>query len=188
MRWELDHVFIATPDRGLEAVASAFGLTFTSRRVHQGQGTANSCAVFENAFFELLFPGTPEELESEVVRPLGLKERINWQTTGACPFGVCFRPVDAQPDDVTLPFETWPYRPAYVPSGSTIPVVTPRDSLFEPLVFLLNRPRAPGSAVGALHRGSRRAVTALSIKSRMTSFPRASVGSGRTGCSLSCGA
>jgi Glyoxalase-like domain len=91
MRWELAHVFIATPDRGLEAVASAFGLTFTSRRVHQGQGTANSCAVFENAFFELLFPGTPEELESEVVRPLGLKERINWQTTGACPFGVCFR-------------------------------------------------------------------------------------------------
>jgi hypothetical protein len=165
MRWELDHVFMATPDPGVEAVASAFGLTFTSRRVHTGQGTANSCAVFENAYLELLFPATPEELESEVVHPLGLKERINWKTTGACPFGVCFRAVDVQPGAVTLPFETWPYRPAYLPPGTGIPVVTPRRSLFEPLVFLLNRPRAPDSVAGVLHRGSRRTVTALSIHS-----------------------
>ena len=166
MDWELDHVFIGASNPRCEAVASEFGMTFTERRAHKGQGTTNACALFENGFFELLFASNPDELESDIVRPLGLNERIHWQRTGACPFGICFRPTVPLFDDVTLPFETWPYRPAYVSDSSSIPIVTPRRSLFEPLVFLMSRPRPPAmSSNGVLHRGSKRNLTAVTLES-----------------------
>lgn len=165
MHWELDHVFVATPDPGLEAMASVFGLTFTDHRRHLGQGTANACAPFENAFLELLFPADPRELEADEVRPLGLRERIDWKRTGACPFGICFRPLDASALRAPSPFDTWPYRPAYVPPGSSIPIVTPRDHPLEPLVFLMSRPRAAGSVPGSMHLGSRRTLTAVTVHS-----------------------
>ena len=165
MRWELDHVFIATADQRLEAIASEFGLVFDDHRRHRGQGTANACARFENAFFELLFAAIPHELESDVVRPLGLKERIDWKQTGACPFGVCFRPVDDLPAGAILPFETWPYSPAYVPPGSSVPIVTPRRQLLEPLLFLMRQPRSGTGGPGVMHRGSRRTLTAVNIHS-----------------------
>ena len=165
MDWELDHVFIATSDPRCEAVASEFGMTFTERRTHAGQGTSNACALFENAFFELLFASRLDEIESDVVRPLGLNERIHWQQTGACPFGICFRPTAPLFDDVALPFETWPYRPAYVPVGSSIPIVTPHRSLFEPLVFLMSRPRPPSMSLDSvLHRGAKRNLTAVTLQ------------------------
>lgn len=62
MSWELDHVFFATVDAGaVEAELTAFGFAFTVRRDHPGQGTANACAQFENAFVEILRPRDPEE-------------------------------------------------------------------------------------------------------------------------------
>ncbi|HKO90995.1 MAG TPA: VOC family protein [Polyangiaceae bacterium] len=165
MDWELDHVFAATTDLTSEQAARDLGMTFTERRVHRGQGTANACAVFENAFFELLFPSQPEEIVSDLVRPLGLDERTRWRETGACPFGVCFRPLAELSEGTDFPFQTWPYQPAYVPEGSSIPIVTPRGSLLEPLVFLMTRPRAFNSTIGSpLHRGSRRMLTAIAIE------------------------
>jgi hypothetical protein len=163
MRWELDHVFIATPDPEFEAIASKFGFAFTDRRTHRGQGTTNACAPFENAFFELLFPAVADELGSDVVRPLGLRERIDWEQTGACPFGVCFRPTGDLPEGAMLPFETWLYCPAYVPPGSSVPIVTPPGHLLEPLLFLMRRPRAPASGLGAVHRGSTRTLTGIVV-------------------------
>ena len=106
MSWELDHVFFASADAdAAETELAAFGFAFTVRRAHQGQGTANACAVFENAFFELLRMREPAELDSDLVRPLGLAERIRWRETGACPFGLCFRPTDTASDP-----ESWPLR------------------------------------------------------------------------------
>src|SRR5687767_5815944 len=91
MTWELDHVLFADSDAsGVEEALADFGLKFTVRRVHEGQGTANVCAVFGNAFFEVLFPDDAQP-QSNLVGPLGLQERILWRETGACPFGVCFR-------------------------------------------------------------------------------------------------
>ena len=166
LSWELDHVFIATTDPQLESLASDFGLTFSERRTHRGQGTANACAIFENAFLELLFGVNRDELESETVRPLALSERVRWQDTGACPFGICFRPTEPVQEDTQLPVETWPYRPSYVPAGSSIPVVTPPRSLSEPVVFLMTRPRTPSAfARSALHRGSKRTLTSVSLQS-----------------------
>jgi len=165
MPWELDHVFLATSDPSLEALARDFGLQFTRRGVHHGQGTANACAMFDNAFLELLFPVQPDEIVSELVRPLGLDERTRWRETGACPFGICFRPLEPVPDVGALPFETWPYRAAYLPAGASLPIVTPPGSLREPLVFVMTQPRPPGQLQGSPHRGARRTLTAVSVVS-----------------------
>ena len=166
MHWEVDHVFFASADgASVEAALSEFGIAFTERRVHLGQGTANACAVFENAFFELLLAADTDELRSDLIRPLGLYERISWRETGACPFGICFRPEKPVLDDsASWPFETWAYAPPYAPAGKRIPVVTPRHSLYEPLVFLspqsrpmTTRPKSPA------HRGASRMLTSVTV-------------------------
>jgi hypothetical protein len=167
MSWELDHVFFATAEAEVaQAMLTAFGFDFTEHRVHPGQGTDNVCAVFDNAFFELLRARDREELDSELVRPLGLSERIRWRETGACPFGLCVRPSADAIDSRTWPFETWQYSPPYVPVGATISIVTPRRSLSEPLVFISNRPSsAQASAIpSAMHRGSRRTLTHVEVR------------------------
>ena len=167
MTWELDHVFFAASDAdSVEVVLTQFGLTFTDRRIHHGQGTANACANFENAFFELLRAHDLEELGSDIVRPLGLDERIRWRETGACPFGLCFRPSDAPTDTGVWPFETWGYEAAYVPRGTSIPIVTPRWALGEPLVFVSNRSKSPVSASNTgsrLHCGTPRTLTRVEV-------------------------
>ncbi|MBK7580064.1 MAG: VOC family protein [Myxococcales bacterium] len=168
MNWELDHVFVATSDAdSAEAALTEFGLTFTERRVHRGQGTANACAMFDNAYFELLRAHDLAELGSDIVRPLGLGERIRWRETGACPFGLCFRPIDALSRPGDWPFETWRYEAAYVPPGTSIPIVTPRWSLKEPLVFVLNRPKSPPANVRAnaspSHCGAPRMLTRVNV-------------------------
>jgi hypothetical protein len=168
MTWELDHVFFATADAdAAEAALAAFGFSFTEHRVHPGQGTANACAVFQNAFFEVLRSSNREELDSDLVRPLGLSERIRWRETGACPFGLCFRPSNAATDPATWPFETWAYAPPYVPVGTSIPIVTPRRSLREPLLFISNRPK-PAQATSVIrspmHRGAHRTLTHVEVR------------------------
>jgi hypothetical protein len=160
MHWELDHVFLTVPDLARsEQLLREFGMTITERRAHCGQGTINACAMFENAFFELLAPHDAAELESNLVQPLALNERIQWLNTGACPFGICFGLRDGAIERATLPFETWPYAPPYLPAGASIPIVTPRGLSCEPLVFLSTRPRASFRAGDAQHRGSRRTLT-----------------------------
>ena len=101
-----------------------------------------------------------------MVRPLGLGERIRWRETGACPFGLCFRPTDTPTDPETWPFETWQYAPPYVPTGASIPIVTPRRALSEPLIFILNRPKSsPGMPIIAspMHGGAHRTLTHVEV-------------------------
>ena len=57
MAVELDHIFVMC-DLGAPELAAleAIGLDGPPRRsTHAGQGTANACVVFENAFLELLW-------------------------------------------------------------------------------------------------------------------------------------
>jgi hypothetical protein len=165
MSWELDHVFVATEDgAAAERELAAFGLTFNRHSVHEGQGTANACARFEGTLLELVREHDAAALRSPVVRPLGLDERIRWRETGACPFGLAFRPDDPDSDAAGWPFETWAYEAPYLPSGMALPIVTPLGRLDEPLVFVMRRPRAapgrsrlPGESTA--HRGARRTVT-----------------------------
>ncbi len=155
-------MFLATPTPDVvEAALAAFGMAFLERRVHRGQGTANACATFENAFFELLHATDAADLKSELVAPLGLAERMDWARTGACPFGICLRPRDEAVDLAALPFATWLYRPAYLPAEVGIPIVTPRGQLHEPLVFLSARARPPAATSSPPHRGKPRTLTAV---------------------------
>jgi len=178
MRFELDHLFVATPEpAAAEREMAAFGIGFTRRTVHAGQGTANACASFEGTFLELLWAHDATELQAPAVRPLGLDARIRWRETGACPFGLAFRPEVPDSDAASWPFPTWRYEAPYFPPGLALPVVTPADRLDEPLVFIMRRPRpgAPGglTAGGAspAHRGAPRTVTRLAVQSPPAAKP-----------------
>jgi hypothetical protein len=105
MSLELDHMFMCVEDApAAERALSDFGLRFGLRAVHGGQGTANVCAFFDNAYLELLLRHDDHELRSAVVRPLALWQRVRWRQTGASPFGIALRTGDPEP-----PMETWRY-------------------------------------------------------------------------------
>ncbi len=159
----VDHVFICVENpQAAERALADFGLQFGRRRIHQGQGTANACAFFDNAYLELLSRHDDDELQSEVVRPVGLWERVRWRETGASPFGVAFRA-----EDDNVPIETWPYDAPFLPEGIDISIVTPRFMWHEPLIFLFV-PQAPVTLPSERqppreHRGERRRLTRVTV-------------------------
>lgn len=159
---ELDHVFVCTSDRKASSEALlAAGLSPGPRRVHYGQGTANDCFYFDNAYLELLWMNDEVEIRSAAVKPLCLWERIHWRETGACPFGIAFRATGGfDPAELA----TWPYSATYLPVGQSIPILSPRDAAAQPLVFLSMNPLPPSSYGGAesahlSHRGRPRRIT-----------------------------
>jgi Glyoxalase-like domain len=166
MSWHIDHVFFATSDAdSAEGALSELGLMFTERRVHPGQGTANACANFDNAFLEILGPANVDQLTSAIVQPLGLDDRIRWRDTGACPFGLCFRSSHARSKSEPWPFETWPYEAPYLPTGGSIPIVTPAGCLGDPLLFITTRaqPEPGGTRRTQQRHGVRRALTRVKV-------------------------
>lgn len=153
----LDHLFICVDDASAAQEALvAFGLQFGLHSFHPGQGTANSCAFFDNVYLELLWPHDDRELQSETVRPLALWERLHWRQSGASPFGVAFR---GNGDAV----KTWHYDAPFLPSGIGLPIVTPQRMPNEPLIFLIpdNSPTRLASAME--HRGKRRTITGVTL-------------------------
>jgi len=136
---ELCHVFVFVADEGKAAAAlSQVGLRESFRRTHPGQGTANLCACFENAYLELLWPSNRAELESPAVAPTRLAERAAWRDSGACPFGIALRTV---PAEAPLPLPTWGYRQAFWPPDFALPVAEASRDPRQPFLF-----RSPGSA------------------------------------------
>jgi hypothetical protein len=129
---ELDHFFVFTAPNGgaLRRHLADVGLTETYERAHPGQGTANVCYAFNNAYLELLWLTDAGEARSETIRRTGLYERSQ-RAGGVCPFGVAYRLSKGQ----SAPFDTWPYSPPYLPEGMTIQMATYSDDLRLPLVF-----------------------------------------------------
>ncbi|AKU95703.1 hypothetical protein AKJ09_02367 [Labilithrix luteola] len=147
----LDHVFVFARPGGPEATAlAALELTDGGGKTHLGQGTANRCFFFQNAFLELIWVHDEQEARSAAIATTGLWERSQYRQTGACPFGICLRA--AGPENSAPPFETWGYRPPYVPTGSEIPVAV-AASFAEPLLFL-QRPRTSEGPAAAPARES----------------------------------
>ncbi|WP_448205135.1 VOC family protein [Azospirillum sp. sgz302134] len=134
----LCHVFVFVEPGAPEAAAlDAAGLRPSYRRQHPGQGTANLCYCFDNAFLELLWETDADAIRGPSIARTRLAERARWRETGACPFGISVRTDSAgQP----LPFETWDFAPPYLPPGMTIPVSL--DSEDPARLFLF---RSPGS-------------------------------------------
>jgi hypothetical protein len=167
MSLELDHVFLATVDAAeVETSLRESGIVFSRRVRHQGQGTANACALFDNAFFEILWPDNDAEINSEVVQPLGLWQRAHWRETGACPFGIAFRPA-ANSSSAEMP-PTWAYEAAYLPSGAGLPIITPKNAFLEPLVFISPGGKPPIATPGTTEEdlrqfAARRTLTAVHV-------------------------
>ena len=132
---ELDHVFICCAAGAPEASAlSARGLIEGSGNSHRGQGTTCRRFFFSNAYLELLWVTNPREAQSEAVLPTQLWDRWQQRTSGACPFGLVFRPgSDPVPP---APFPAWSYRPPYLSGDRFIQVAT-GVALAEPLLFYL---------------------------------------------------
>jgi hypothetical protein len=122
MALELDHVFVACAVDAPEAAALArLGLSEGSRNVHPGQGTANRRYFFDNFMLELLWVANSEEATRTAQnRRTRLWDRWAGRGSGACPFGVVFR----QSDETTSqpPFQTWSYRPGYLPPHLSIEI------------------------------------------------------------------
>ncbi len=133
---DLCHLFMLIESDGPEPAAlAALGLAESFRRDHPGQGTANLCYCFDNAYLELLWVTDAAALEAPRIRRTRFQERAAWRRNGASPFGVGLR------GDGPLPFETWAYRPPYLPDGMSLPVAVDSDHPGHPFLF-----RSPGAA------------------------------------------
>jgi hypothetical protein len=167
MAIQLDHLFICT---SIDAPAAeqliSFGLTEGEPNVHPGQGTACRRFFFRNAYLELLWVQDPAEAQLALVRPTHLWERWSGRDSGACPFGLCFRP-DA--DHVGgPPFSTWKYRPPYLPDPLSLAVGTNAAELAEPLLcYLTFARRTDGVRPGRLqpldHPAGLREITRVTL-------------------------
>ena len=134
---ELDHIFFFVKDTSAaERLAASLGLTETYRRKHPGQGTANICYCFENAFLELLYVTDEAEVKTSCIERTGLYERSEWRSLGTSPLGISWR---LRPDEEEEGFETWSFNPPYMPSGIGIEVSVDGDDFNQPMMF-----RSPG--------------------------------------------
>ena len=164
---ELDHVFVCVSEElNIVNTLTDFGLNLSARQIHQGQGTANRCAFFNNAYLELLLHNNNQELQSRAVQAISLGERMQWKKTKASPFGVAFR--FEKDTEQNIPMKTWSYDAPFLPDGVTIPIITPLNSIQEPLLFLslMTKPPIERKSVhcSALeHRGNKRLLTQVKI-------------------------
>src|SRR5258705_2413253 len=145
MPLQFDHLFICT-SIGAPAAERlvAFGLKEGEPNVHPGQGTACRRFFFRNAYLELLWVKDSAEAQSSLVRHTHLWERWSGRSAGACPFGLCFRPVAPHADKP--PFSTWDYCPPYLPDTLSLAVGTNAAVLVEPFLCYLAFARRPASA------------------------------------------
>lgn len=135
---QLDHILVFVDPAGPEPAAlAALGLRESFRRAHPGQGTANACYCFDNAYLELLWLTDSAEAGGTAAARLQLAARAGWRWSGASPFGIALRGGTAD----TPPFPAWDYRPPYLPEGQSIPVAVFSDDPSQPLVF-----RSPGDS------------------------------------------
>lgn len=167
MRLELDHFFVMV-DRGAPQAEALeqFGLVEGSPNRHPGQGTANRRYFFHNAFLELLWVEDAAEAQSAATQRTGLLQRWSGRESGACPFGICFRPAATETGE--LPFATWDYRPGYLPPPLAIQMSTRSEQPSEPLLFHIAFGRAaidddPARRQPLEHPSGLRRVTRLKL-------------------------
>lgn len=145
MPFELDHVFVCTDLDAPEASQlGAVGLTEARSVTHPGQGTANRCFLFHNAYLELIWVHDQHEARSRLTERTRLFERWNGRAGAACPFGICLRP-RGHPGGNDRPFGTWDYVPQYVSASNPIRVGTNNDRLAEPMLFFIESASRPDS-------------------------------------------
>jgi len=166
---ELDHLLVfvdANPPQIGEP--NSAGLRETFRRRHLGQGTANVCYCFDNAYLELIWETDRAETSAAPAVRLRLAERAAWPRTDACPFGIAVRKHGTESQ---LPFDIWEYVPPYRPAGTIIPVAVASDDPRQPLLFCSPGGLRPDSWTDGQAGERQRAAGLTEIKGVRISFP-----------------
>lgn len=158
--FELDHFFVAVPglQSGSPAVEAA-GFHSSAPHPHPGQGTASRGVLFQNAYLEFIWLIDPAEAESPLIQRTRLGRRVD-PNSGACPFGIGLRKTGDE--DPRLPFETWEYRPPYLPAGLSFQMGVNSMEVGEPLLFFMPWLSAPSRPSSEHPNGAGR-VTGLEI-------------------------
>ena len=135
-----DHVWIMVSPNAPERAAlerAGFVLSPDVNR-HDGQGTASVTVEFENAYLELMWPDSTVPVAPGMERGAEkFRQRMLWRTSGWCPIGVGLRRTTKS--DEPLPFPTWSVAPGWLPKGSAIEILTPRDDTKSPSLFISPR-------------------------------------------------
>jgi len=133
----LDHVWImVSPSAPQRAALERAGFQI-SREVnhHEGTGTSSIPVEFDNGYLELIWldPAVPISpgLERAAEK---YKQRMLWRTSGWCPFGIGLRRTTTQ--NVAFPFPTWSWTADWMPKGSSMEMLTPRDDTRSPALFV----------------------------------------------------
>jgi hypothetical protein len=139
-RIELDHVWIMVSPNAPERTAlerAGFQISPDINR-HEKQGTASITVEFENAFLELMWPDSTVTVTAGLERAAEkFRQRMLWRSTGWCPIGIGFRRTTPSKD--ALPFPTWSVTASWLPAGSAIEMLTPRDDKSSPSLFITPR-------------------------------------------------
>jgi hypothetical protein len=133
---EFDHVWIVVTRDAPERTALEHAGLKISPNVnrHDGQGTASISAEFLNAYIELLWPDPTVSVAPGAQRGVEkFKQRMNWRTSGWCPIGIGLRRTSS---NTSLPFPTWSIAPDWMPAGTAIEILTPRDDTKSPSFFI----------------------------------------------------
>jgi hypothetical protein len=139
-RIEFDHVWIMVSPNAPERSALERAGLLISRDInhHDGQGTASITAEFENSFLELMWPDSRVTVAPGLERAAEkFRQRMLWRTSGWCPIGLGFRRMTASNE--ALPFPTWSTSAPWMPAGSAIEMLTPRDDKVSPSLFITPR-------------------------------------------------
>src|SRR5215475_12508411 len=138
---ELDHVWIMVSRNAPERAALERGGFEIAKDVnrHDGQGTASISVEFENAYLELMWPDETVSIAPGRERAAEKsRQRMLWRSSGWCPVGVGLR--RTTPSNEALPFPTWSWTAEWMPKGSEMVMLTPREDTRSPALFI--EPRA----------------------------------------------
>ena len=139
---EFDHVWIVVSRDAPERAALERAGLQVSPNVsrNDGQGTASVSAEFLNAYIELIWPDPTVSVSAGAERGVEkFKNRMYWRTSGWCPIGIGLHRVGP---DAPLPFPTWKIAADWMPAGTAIEVLTPRDDTKSPSFFIEPPPLA----------------------------------------------
>jgi hypothetical protein len=151
----LDHVWImVSPDAPERAALTRAGFQIApdvSR--HDGQGTASISVELDDAYIELMWPDAKVSVAPGLERAAEkFRQRMQWRTSGWCPFGIAFRRTSTSNEPPQLPFPVWTWTADWMPKGTVMEMLTPRDDTTSPALFI--EPRALADPAEQAKRGA----------------------------------
>lgn len=176
-----DHLWImVSPDAPERAALERTGFQISKDvNHHAGTGTSSITVEFENTYLELMWPDPKVPVAPGLERASEkYHQRQLWRTSGWCPIGVGFR--RTTPSKEPLPLPTWTWTADWMPKGSVMEMLTPRDDTRSPALFieplLLSDPMGQAARAAIYHHpiGVRR-ITAIRLVSPKTYEPIAAL-------------